>query len=139
MLEEYANFLADSILIPASSRSAFIDSMIASSFADRGEWTEFEFLYKVNAGTAKYVSVISNFNMDANTMDFLVCNIGNGFSMAPDVIITTHTKSKFFGLFSKTTIKTIAKPAELTQRSIELLFKFFKVAAFEKFAAFRNI
>ena len=139
MLGEYANFLADTMSIPARDRPNFLDSMMASAFADRGEWSEFDFMYKINQGTAKYVSIICYLHRDQDTFDFLISDIKSGFEMAPDIIISTHTKSSFFGLFSSTTIKIDKRPAELTRESIELLFKFFKVAAFEKFAAFRRI
>lgn len=68
-----------------------------------------------------------------------MCDIRAGFEMAPDVILSTSSKSSWFGLFSKTTVKIVKKPAELTQSSIQLLFKFFKVSALEKFKKFRNI
>lgn len=139
MLGEYGNFLADSMSIPAKDRQNFLDSMMASAFAERGEWSEFDFMYKLNYGTAKYVSIICYGHTDSDTFDFLISDIKSGFEMAPDIIISTHTKSKFFGLFKTTTIKIDRRPAELTRESIELLFKFFKVAAFEKFAAFRRI
>ena len=139
MLGEYANFLADTMSIPAKDRNIFLDSMMASAFADRGEWSEFDFMYKINQGTAKYVSIICYLHRNQDTFDFLISDIKSGFEMAPDIIISTHTKSSFFGLFSSTTIKIERRPAELTRQSIELLFKFFKVAAFEKFAAFRRI
>jgi len=139
MLNDYSVYLADKMNIPAHARPTFMDQLYLSSITDKNEWKEFEFLYKLNAGTAKYVSVMSVLDANTNTLDFLNSDIKAGFELGPDVIISTKRRSSFFGLFSSTSIQITYRPAELTMQSIELLFKFFKVAAFEKFRAFRNI
>lgn len=139
MLTEFSNYLADNLRIAAASRREFMDQMSISAFADKNDWKEFAFIFKLNAGTAKYVSVLSILDERTNTLDFLVCDIKSGFELAPDVIVSTHTKSSFFGLFKSTKIVVTRRPAELTMESIELLFKFFKVSALEKFKQFRNI
>ena len=139
MLTEYSKYLADKMNIPASARPTFMDQLYLSSITDKNEWKEFEFMYKLNSGTAKYVSVMSVLDSNTNTLDFLNSDIKAGFELGPDVIISTKRRSSFFGLFSKTTIEITKRPAELTMQSIELLFKFFKVAAFEKFRAFRKV
>jgi hypothetical protein len=139
MLTEFSNYLADSLKIAAGARRDFMDQMSISAFADKNDWKEFAFIFKLNAGTAKYVSVLSVLDSKTNTLDFLVCDIKSGFELAPDVIISTHTKSSFFGLFKSTKVVITRRPAELTMESIELLFKFFKVSALEKFALYRNI
>jgi len=139
MLMEYANFLADQLKIPGNARGDFLTQLEISAYTDKNEWKEFDFLFKLNSGTAKYVSVMSVTDPASGNLDFLVSDIKSGFELGPDVIISTHTKSKFFGLFSSTKIVITKRPAELTQKSIELLFKFFKVVAFEKFAQFRKI
>jgi hypothetical protein len=138
-LSEYTDFLADKMSIPANARPTFKDQLFLSSITDKNEWKEFEFLFKLNSGTAKYVSVMSVLDSRTNTLDFLNSDIKAGFELGPDVIISTKRRSYFFGLFSSTTIEITKRPAELTMQSIELLFKFFKVAAFEKFRAFRHI
>jgi hypothetical protein len=139
MLNDYSVYLADKMSIPAHARPTFMDQLYLSSITDKNEWKEFEFLYKLNAGTAKYVSVMSVLDSNTNTLDFLNSDIKAGFELGPDVIISTRRRSSFFGLFSSTSIQITYRPAELTMQSIELLFKFFKVAAFEKFRAFRHI
>jgi hypothetical protein len=139
MLTEYSKYLADKMNIPANARPTFMDQLYLSSITDKNEWKEFEFMYKLNAGTAKYVSVMSVLESNTNTLDFLNSDIKAGFELGPDVIISTKRRSSFFGLFSRTTIEITKRPAELTMQSIELLFKFFKVSAFEKFRAFRKI
>lgn len=139
LLMEYANYLADKLQIPANARPTFLDQLWLASITDRAEWKEIDFIYKLNAGTAKYVSVMSVTDIASNTMDFLVSDIKAGFELGPDVIVSTSTKKSFFGLFSSTKVVITYRPAELTRESIELLFKFFKVSAFDKFRAFRNI
>lgn len=139
MLNEYSVYLADKMNIPGHARPTFMDQLYLSSITDKNEWKEFEFMYKLNSGTAKYVSVMSVLDSNTNTLDFLNSDIKAGFELGPDVIISTKRRSSFFGLFSSTSIQITYRPAELTMQSIELLFKFFKVAAFEKFRAFRHI
>jgi hypothetical protein len=139
MLTKYAKYLAGKFAIPAQSSAEFHDQMFLSSITDKNEWKEFSFVFKLNSGTAKYVSVMSVLDSKTNTLDFMNCDIKAGFSLASDVIISSSTKKRFFGLFSKTQFKITKRPAELTMRSIELLFKFFKVSALTKFKAFRGM
>ena len=139
MLNQYASFLAGNLEIPLNSRQNFMQTLLASAFADRAEWAEFSFIYKLNTKTAKFVQVIVYNDYSRGILDFFICDIKAGFEMAPDVIMSSSTKSILFGMFSKTNIQIVTRPAELTQHSIQLLFKFFKVSALEKFKKFRNI
>ena len=139
MINEYAEHLSNSMGIPFGARATFKDQLFLSTLTEKNEWKELEFMFKVNQGTAKYISVMSVLDESTNTLDFLNSDIKAGFELGPDVIISTKTRSSFFGLFSRTTIEITKRPAELTMRSIELLFKFFKVAAYDKFRAFRRV
>jgi hypothetical protein len=137
-LTEFSHYLADKLTLPAGIRSAFIDQLYLASISDRSEWKDISFVYKLNVGEAKYMSVMTVTDEPTNTMDFVVCDIKAGFQMAPDIIVSTVKKSSFFGLFSSTSIRIDRRPAELTDKSIDLLFKFFKVSAFDKFRQFRG-
>lgn|SRR3990167_2553053 len=137
-LTKFSNYLADKLALPSTMRRALIDQLYLASISDRAEWKDIAFTYKLNVGEAKYMSVMTVTDEASNTMDFLVCDIKAGFQMAPDILVTTVTKSKFFGLFKSTSIKIDRRPAELTDKSIDLLFKFFKVSVFDKFRKFKG-
>jgi len=130
MLNEFSHYLADKMALPGSMKTALIDQLYLASISDRSEWKDIAFTYKLNIGEAKYMSVMTVTDEPSDTMDFVVCDIKAGFQMAPDILVSTVTKKKFFGLFSSTSIKIDRRPAELTDKSIDLLFKFFKVSAF---------
>ena len=137
-LTEFSHYLADKLTLPGAMRNSFIDQLYLASISDRSEWKDISFVYKLNVGEAKYMSVMTVTDEPSNTMDFVVCDIKAGFQMAPDIIVSTVKKSSFFGLFSSTSIRIDRRPAELTDKSIDLLFKFFKVSAFDKFRQFRG-
>lgn len=137
-LTEFSHYLADKLALPGGMRTALIDQLFLASISDRSDWKDIAFTYKLNAGEAKYMSVMTVTDEPSNTMDFVVCDIKAGFQMAPDILVTTVTKKKFFGLFSSTSVRIDRRPAELTDKSIDLLFKFFKVSAFDKFRQFRG-
>lgn len=137
-LTEFSHYLADKLNLPAHIRTPLIDQLYLASISDRSEWKDIAFTYKLNIGEAKYMSVMTVTDEPSNTMDFVVCDIKAGFQMAPDILVSTVTKKSFFGLFSSTSIRIDRRPAELTDKSIDLLFKFFKVSAFDKFRQFRG-
>lgn len=137
-LTAFSKYLADKLKLPEVMKRTLIDQLYLASISDKSEWKDIAFTYKLNIGEAKYMSVMTVTDEPSNTMDFLVCDIKAGFQMAPDILVTTVTKSKFFGLFKSTSIKIDRRPAELTDKSIDLLFKFFKVSAFDKFRKFRG-
>jgi len=138
MLTEFSHYLADKLNLPGSMKTALIDQLYLASISDRSDWKDIAFTYKLNIGEAKYMSVMTVTDEPSNTMDFVVCDIKAGFQMAPDILVSTVTKKRFFGLFSSTSIRIDRRPAELTDKSIDLLFKFFKVSAFDKFRQFRG-
>lgn len=138
MFEDYYNHLIAKMQIPPSTQEDFRMEMRLATMGSRGEWKSVDFLFKNSRATAKYVNVMCAYDDRVDEADFLIADVQASFELGPDVIVTTSTKSSFFGLFSKTQIKYIYRPAELTEKSIQLIFEFFKLAALEKFTAFRR-
>lgn len=136
---DYAEYLTGVYGILPEKKADFKDTLEIASLASKGDWQAVDFIYKLNKGTAKYVSIMTTQDPATNTFDFLNANIQAGFELGPDVFVSTKSKSSFFGLFQSTTIEIKYLPAELTKKSIQLLFKFFKVSAFEKFKKFRHL
>eukprot|EP00178_Gracilaria_changii_P027838 TRINITY_DN9203_c0_g1_i2.p1 TRINITY_DN9203_c0_g1~~TRINITY_DN9203_c0_g1_i2.p1 ORF type:complete len:215 (+),score=50.47 TRINITY_DN9203_c0_g1_i2:38-646(+) len=138
-LSGFVNYLASALRVPSDKRKAFKETMEMSVWMDVNDWKEISFIFNLGLGKAKYVSVVAAVNQGKNTIDFLISDVQSTFEMGDDIFVSTYTKKSFFGLFGKTSIKIKKVPAKMTQKSIELIFKFFKIVAFERFAAFRRI
>ena len=138
MLKEYYQHLIQKMKIPANTQQEFIIEMRLAAMGSSGEWKSIDFLFKNSQGTAKYINVMCAYDDKLDEADFLIADIQASFELGPDVIVTTSTSKKFFGLFSSTKVKYVYRPAELTEKSIQLIFEFFKLAALEKFNAFRR-
>lgn len=138
-LSGFANFLAQSLNVPAVKRTSFIETVEASVWIDLNDWKEVSFVFDLGKGQAKYVSVVSAINTKTNKIDFLVADVQSTFEIGDDIFVSTRTKKSWFGLFGKTELIIQKVPAKMTEKSIELIFKFFKIVAFERFAQFRQI
>ena len=138
LLQDYYTHLIQKMGIPENTQGDFRMEMELAALGSRGEWKSVDFLYKNAKGSAKYVNVMCSYDDRLDEADFLIADVQATFELGPDLIVSTSTKSSFFGLFSKTSVKLIYIPAELTEKSIQLIFEFFKLAALEKFTAFRR-
>lgn len=138
-LSGFANYLAQSLRVPSAKRRSFIETIEASIWIDLNDWKEISFVFDMGKGTAKFISVVAAINTRTNKIDFLLSDVKSTFEIGDDIFVSTYTKKSFFGLFGKTSIKIKKVPAKMTQKSIELIFKFFKIVAFERFAQFRQI
>lgn len=138
-VDGYIGFLATQLGVPANRIESFKADMELATFVDRTTWKEVDFLFNLGKGQAKFVTVLTALNPEGTMLDFIVADIGATFEIGDDVFISTSTKSSFFGLFSKTKLKIKKVPTVMTQKSIELIFRYFKSIAFEQFAKFRGI
>lgn len=138
LFEDYYTHLIHKMAIAENTREDFRNEMRLAAFGSKGEWKSVDFVFKNSQSTAKYINVMCAYNDSLDEADFLIADIKAGFTLGPDVIVSTTTSKSLFGLISKTKLKIIYRPAELTEKSIQLIFDFFKLTALEKFAAFRR-
>lgn len=138
MLGEYFNHLITSLAIPADTQEEFRNEMKLATFGDKSDWTSIDFVFKNSRGTAKYINAMCATDPNTKESDFLIADVKSSFELGPDIIVTTRTKSALFGLIKWTSVKIVKRPAEITEEMIKALFNFFKLAAFEKFIAFRK-
>lgn len=138
-LSGFANFLSTSLRIPTGKKASFIDTVQASVWMDVNDWKELSFVFDMGKGQAKYVSVVAAANSTTNKLDFLIADIQSNFEIGDDIFVSTYTKKSFFGLFGSTKLVIKKVPAKMTEKSIDLIFKYFKIVAFERFAKFRSI
>lgn len=138
-LDNFVNYLVRMLGVPADKQVDFKDTIHASAYMENNEWKEFDFIYRQNGtGGAKYSSILV-FNIDGTAFDFLIADVKATFELGDDIFVSTSTKSKFFGLSSKTEVQIRKVPAVMTQKSIDLIFKFFKIVAYDSFAKFRGL
>lgn len=135
----FTNYLASSLRIPSKDRKNFIDTLSASVWMDLNDWKEISFIFNLGKGQAKFVSIVVANDMSTNKIDVLISDVQSTFEIGDDIFVSTRTKKSFFGLFGSTKLVIKKVPAKMTRKSIELIFKFFKIVAFERFAAFRSI
>lgn len=138
MVDQFATYLIEKMGIPKNTEELFRDEMSLVTLGEKGEWRSVDFIFKNSVGTAKYVVVLCAVDQKTDKIDFLIADIKASFELGPDIIISTSTKKKLFGLYSSTKVKVVKRPANLTEKSLQLLFNFFRLAAFEKFVAFRD-
>ena len=138
MLDEYYSHLIVQMNVPANVRDEFRAEMKLTAFGSMGDWKSIDFIFKNSKGTAKYINVMCATDRTVRESDFLIADVRASFELGPDLVVTTSTSSAFFGLIKWTKVKMVKRPAEISENTIRLLFNFFKLAAFEKFIAFRQ-
>lgn len=138
MFNEYFEHLTNQLAIPADTKPDFLIEMQLATMGSRGEWKSIDFIFKNSKGTAKYINVMCATDSRSGEADFLIADVQASFELGPDIIVTTSTSKALFGLISWTTVKIVKRAAEISEETIQILFNFFKLAAFEKFIAFRR-
>jgi hypothetical protein len=82
--------------------------------------------------------VLARRNPKGNKIDWLVANILANFDLAPSIFVVEVTKSvgPFWG---KTEEKARFTPTYITERQLEIVFDFFQIISFTRFAEVLNI
>lgn len=131
-LIDFLGFLKGNVQIPARYEKTFIEELSMIEFSDMNEIVESNVVFSVgNGGACKFICVIGQVNGDGTT-NWLVADIQTQFSLAPNILVIQQ-KKKVLG-FTKSKTIAIQEQRTLTPEQQEVLFTFFEITAFERFA-----
>jgi hypothetical protein len=139
-VQEYLDLLAEELQIPENKSESFKKHLNLLPHLSKNEFSVYDIAYDTGVGgECKYVAVVYTNNRENQTSSFLVANIKATFEMAPDILVMHETRSIVGGLYSSDNIKYKYQDRPIQEEDVELVFDFFKVAAFKKFADLLNI
>lgn len=132
-LTQFLEFLKGNVRVPDRYQSTFIDELSMIMFSDLNEIVESNIVFSVgNGGACKFICILGQNNADGTT-SWLVADIHSEFTLAPNILLIESKKKKVFGL-SSSSMKIIEEERTLTPEQKEVLFTFFEITAFERFA-----
>jgi hypothetical protein len=125
--------------LPEPYSKYFVENLSMILFSDFNEIVIYRVLFSVDAGgDCKYICVMGQKNENGTT-DWLVGDVKADFTLAPDVLVIKESKSVAWGLYKSETTKIVTVPKSLTEDQLTVLFKFFEICVFERFAELLKI
>lgn len=142
--DEYFNDFLDNLRsdlsLPANYDAQFKETMQVTLFSNSNVWVVFNIIFSINTGAdCKFVCVMATHDSVNKKTDWLVANVGATFELAPNLLVVQTKHSYVFGAWSDSEEKIVLKPASLSQNNLDLVFEFFEVVSFQRFAEFLNI
>ncbi len=139
-LEPFLKYVKSMIALPDMYEEYFVENLSMVLYSDFNEIVIFRVLFSVDkGGDCKYICVMGQRNDDGKTTDWLVGDVRAEFTLAPDVLVLEKSTSYAWGLYKKYETKVVSIPKSLTQDQLSVLFKFFEICVFERFAELLNI
>ncbi len=137
---EFLNNLRAEIDLPFQYQAEFDQIMQVTLFSTSNVWVVFNVIFSVKeGGNCKFVCVMATHDQENKKTNWLLANVGATFELAPDLMVVQTSHSYAWGAFSKSEEKIVTKPASITMKELEVIFEFFEVVAFERFAEILNI
>lgn len=138
-LIDFLNYAKDSISLPEAYSQYFIDNLSMILFSDFNEIVVYRVLFSADeGGDCKYICIMGQKN-ENETTDWLIGDVKAEFDLANDVLVFENTKSAAWGIYQKKETKLVFLPKTLSEDQLDLLFKFFEIVVFERFAELLDI
>jgi hypothetical protein len=138
-LIDFLNYVKNSLEIPQEYSKYFVENLSMIEFADFNELVIYRiFFAKDKGGNCKYVCVMGERNNNGST-NWLVGDLKSTFTLAPDLLVVQKTKSALWGLYKSKETKIYTSPKNLTEEQLNVLFRFFEICVFERFAELLKI
>ena len=132
--------LKSTINLPSKYVENFESIMEVILFSTSNIWIVFDVAFSVNSGAnCKYVCVMARHDDLSKKTDWLIADVAATFDLAPDVFIIQQKQSISGGIFSSSQEKIVLKPASITKNHLNIIFEFFEVISFERFAELLDI
>lgn len=136
----FLNNLKTTINLPQKYEKDFESIMEVILYSTSNIWVVFDITFAINSGAeCKYVCVMARHDEINKKTDWLVSDVAATFTLAPDVLIIQQKQSYLGGLFGSSQEKIVLKPASITKNQLNVVFEFFEVVSFERFAEILNI
>ena len=136
-LDEYCNHVVGKLGVPAGDRPSVIGEMKLAALSTEGETKIMSAVFKSGpGGSGRFVTILSAKDKVTKEYDFVLINVQASFEIGPDIIAVTVQKSALWGLIRWKETHYIKRAAEISEETINLVFDFFKFAAFEKLKDF---
>ena len=137
---EFLENLRAEIDLPAQYQAEFDEIMQVTLFSTSNVWVVFNVIFSVKeGGNCKFVCVMASHDQENKKTDWLLANVGATFELAPDLMVVQTSHSYAWGAFSESEEKIVTKPASITMKELQVVFEFFEVVAFERFAEILHI
>jgi hypothetical protein len=108
--------------------------MTIAQYSSGDAWNNFRNVFSPDStGDCKSINIMITHNTEKNTFSFLIADIKQKFTLAPDVVVYRTSKSTFGGLFQSQTDTIKYVPHTLTADEMKTLLDFFDVITIEKF------
>jgi len=138
-LDGFLKYLKSLISLPDEYEKYFVENLSMILFSDFNEIVIFRVLFSVDkGGDCKYICVMGQRNEDGNT-DWLVGDVKADFTLAPDILVIEKSTSGDLGLYKSYVKRPIRVPKSLSEDQLSVLFKFFEICVFERFAELLKI
>lgn len=139
----FKDFLANlkaEIALPAEYETQFDEIMQVTLFSTSNVWVVFNLVFSIKQGAdCKFVCVMASHDVSNQKTDWLIANVGASFELAPDLLVVQTRKSYLWGAWSDSKETIVLKPAAITEKQLEVVFEFFEVVAFQRFAEILHI
>ena len=138
-LQKFVNHLKDSMKIPQDQMINIMSVISDIIYEKETTWIMLNLVFNINkGGTSKYVCILGR-NNGENGLDFLIADVDSQFVMAPDLFIVNKKKSFMGNFFSDNKYVFKFVPRSLQTAQFSLLFDFFEVITFRRFAELKKI
>jgi len=132
--------IGSDIKLPAEFTDGVNNALEDCKLFDSNVWHMWQFVFSVNGkGTCRYATVLSRRDEKTNKYDFFIANFAAEFAFAPDVFVYNTKKSYLGGLFGSSKMHVVKHPHIVSTQDVQVLFDFFDIAAYQKFAAVLKI
>jgi len=137
---QFLDNLKSEISLPAQYQAEFNNVMQVTLFSTSNVWVVFNIIFSVQQGAdCKFVCVMASHDATNQKTNWLIANVGATFELAPDLLVVQTKKSYLWGAWSDSNENIILKPAAITENQLNVIFEFFEVVAFQRFAELLHI
>lgn len=138
--DAFLDNLRESLNLPPNYDAQFKNIMEVSLYSTSNIWVVFNVIFSINEGAdCKFVCVMVSHDSVNQKTDWLIANVEASFKLAPNLFVIQKRTSSLFGAWSTFDEKVVLKPASLSQKNLNLVFEFFEVVSFQRFAEFLSI
>lgn len=137
---DFLDNLRESLNLPPNYDAQFKNIMEVTLYSTSNIWVVFNVIFSIKSGAdCKFVCVMVSHDSENEKTDWLVANVEASFKLAPNLFVIQKRTSFLFGAWSSFEEKIALKPASLSARDLNLVFEFFEVVSFQRFAEFLSI
>jgi hypothetical protein len=138
-LTGFLTFVKSLLQLPDMYEKYFVENLSMILYSDFNEIVIFRVLFSVTeGGECKYICVMGQRTNEGLT-DWLIGDVKANFQLSPDVFVVEKSVSTGWGLIKSTNSYAYVTPKSLTNDQLSILFKFFEVCVFERFAELLQI